>query len=144
QEEYRFAVPAPATQLPSLNGDDPFAPLRLLEYRRQFGKGAEWMRNYPVVDPASPLLFAGNVGFLMYVEKMPGDKPLSAPGWDELKWDPGMPLHIYHNARVMARYYLVPEVRTAASPQSARDALKGIDPHRTAVVEGNVDCHQPA
>jgi hypothetical protein len=144
QDEYRFATPAPAIRIQSLSGDDPFAPLRGLQYRRLFAEGADWVRRYPVVDPGSPLLFAANVGFLLQAGDLPNESVLRAAGWEEMAWDPGLPLHVFHNRRVMPRYYLVPEVRTAASAEAARDLLKNIDPHRTAVVEGAVDCHPVA
>ena len=140
QDEYRFSTPAPATRLPTLNGDDPFAPLRLLHYRKFFASGAYWLRRYPVINPASPLLFAGNVGFMFHAGGVKEAPALRAAGWEELQAEPEMPFHVFRNSRVMPRYYLVPEVRTAKSEDIARDLLKDIDPHRVAVVEGTVRC----
>jgi hypothetical protein len=140
QDEYRFMTIAPTTRIPSLGGDDPFAPLRLLRYRTLFAESAYWIRRYPVADPASPLLFAGNVGFLLHVGEVKNKPALQAAGWEEIPWDPGPPLHILRNSRVMPRYYIVPEVRVARSPEAAREMLKTIDPHRAAIVEGNADC----
>src|SRR5262249_450582 len=127
QPEYRFVTVAPAVRVPTLSGDDPFAPLRILEYRRLFGTGDEWRRAYPVVDPGSPLLFAANVGFLLHEGEVKEERVLRDAGWEELRWNPGLPLHVFRNSRVMPRYYLVPEVRTARSPQAAGDLLKVID-----------------
>src|SRR5262249_11657045 len=83
--------------------------------------------------------FAENVGFLLHVGDVK-DKPLlQAAGWEEIPWDPGPPVHVLRNARVIPRYYIVPEVRAVHSIEAAREMLKTIDPRRTAIVEGAVD-----
>jgi hypothetical protein len=139
QDNYRFATPAPATRLPALNGDDPFAPLRLLHYRQLFATGPYWIRRYPVADAASPLLPAANVGFLLHHGDVPDLPALKAAGWEEIPWGDGKPLHVFRNSQVLPRYYLVPEVRAAESADAALRVLKGIDPRRVAVVEGAAD-----
>src|ERR1035438_8268288 len=50
---------------PSANGDNPFAPLRMLAYRGIYTKVVPWERQYPIEDFASPFIDAASVGFLM-------------------------------------------------------------------------------
>ena len=135
QHEYRFATVSSGVRLPSLGGDNPFAPLRMIEYRKLFCNGAPWERFYAVDKPASPLLDAGNVGFLLQVGDDLDEAPLRAAGWERIPWNVPLPLHVFRNRESLPRYYLVAQVRRAGSAEEARDLLQSIDPRREAVAE---------
>ena len=61
----RFTSSAPLLRLPSANGDNPFAPLRMLAYRGIYTKVVPWERQYPIENFDSPFIDAASVGFLM-------------------------------------------------------------------------------
>ena len=72
---HHFSMSAPLRTFPASGGDNPFAPLRVLELRRQFTRGNRWERNLAVDRPASPWLDFLNVGLLASEgESQPGNQ----------------------------------------------------------------------
>lgn len=136
QHEYRLVTVSQAVRLPSLGGDNPMAPLRMLAYRKLFCEWIEWERFYNVKDTASPLLDAGNVGFLLYSGGDEPDEILKRTGWDRILWDIAPPLKVFRNRETMPRYFLVSKVKRASSSREAEVLLKTSDLRREAIVEG--------
>jgi len=134
--EYRLASTSPAVRLPSLGGDNPLAPLRLLAYRKLFCESVEWERFYNVKDTASPLLDAGNVGFLLFDDRDGDEEKLKRSGWDRIQSDSLLPLRVFRNQETMPRYFLVSSVKRANSSNEAEALLKTADLRREAIVEG--------
>ena len=134
----RFTSSAPLLRLPSANGDNPFAPLRMLAYRGIYTKVVPWERQYPIEDFASPFIDAASVGFLMR-EGPPLDAGiLGAARWQRVAISSERPLTVYRNLAVLPRYRLLTAVRSAANMEEARRLLPTVDPHTTAIVEHTV------
>ena len=139
----RFTSSAPLLRLPSANGDNPFAPLRMLAYRGIFTKVVPWERQYPIQDFASPFIDAASVGFLIR-EGPPLDAGrLSAARWQRIEIPSERPLTVYRNLAALPRYRLVTEVRSAANVEEARRLLPTVDPRTTAIVEHPVTLPSP-
>jgi hypothetical protein len=140
----RFTSSAPLLRLPSANGDNPFAPLRMLAYRGIYTKVVPWERQYPIQDFASPFIDAASVGFLIR-EGPPLDAGLlSAARWQRIAIPSERPLTVYRNLAVLPRYRLVTAVRCAANMEEARGLLPTVDPRTTAIVEHLVTLPLPA
>jgi Bacterial membrane protein YfhO len=131
----RFTSSAPLLRLPSANGDNPFAPLRMLAYRGIYTKVVPWERQYPIEDFASPAIDAANVGFLMREGSPLDSGRLSAAHWQQIAIPSERPLTVYRNLAVLPRYRLVTAVRAAANMDEARKLLPTVDPRTTAIVE---------
>lgn len=132
QRDLLAAVTAAATlQLPSPDGDNPFALKRVIALRRLFSGGYWWERQLPVNRPLSPLLSMLNVGYLLtYTKDADRDTPL--PVADEFAG-----LRVYRNTRVLPRFFLVSRVRTSRGEQETLAYLSRPDfmPSEEAVVE---------
>lgn len=99
-----WTVGAPLFEIPSANGNDPFALVRLMQVRLAFCKGERWGRYYEVSDPDSPVLDRLNVRYLISNTKL------------ELgpKYRHVADLHgqqVYENTRVLPRFRLVAGTR---------------------------------
>ena len=94
-----WAVGAPLFEVPSANGNDPFALVRLMQVRLQFSKGERWGRYYEVTDPGSSVLDRINVRYLI------SNKPLElGPKYRRVATFPGQ--QVYENTQVQSRFYL--------------------------------------
>lgn len=123
-----WAVAAPAIALPSANGNDPFALVRLMQVRLSFTKGERWGSYYEVQDVHSPLLGMMNARYLISRRELRGGQLAGElPGY-----------FIYENANALPRFWLVSRWRNARSEAEAISLLRGGDfqPDREAVVEG--------
>jgi hypothetical protein len=138
QREFRLVAVVQAVRVPSLSGDNPLAPLRMLAYRKLFCQGDDWTRFYTVENVASPLLRAGGVGFLLRYGNVDekDEASLRQAGWDRIAWEPPAPLAVFRTREPASRYYLAEDVRRAGSETEARDLLRTTDPRRVAIVEG--------
>src|SRR5262249_7914846 len=130
-----FTSSAPLLRLPSANGDNPLAPLRILAYRGIYSKVTPWERQYPVEDLNSPFLDAANVGFLMREGPPLDDARVDPRRWQRIPISSDRPPTAYRNLAVLPRYRLVTDVRAAASFEEARKLLPSIDPRTAVVVE---------
>jgi len=129
----RFTSSAALLRLPSANGDNAFAPLRMLAYRGLYTEVTPWTRQYPVKDFGSPLIGASGVGFLLH-EGPPDDPRLAGLDWPRVPTGRDE-LQLYRNPNVLPRYRLVGRTRAAKSQADALELLRGIDVRREAVVE---------
>jgi hypothetical protein len=139
----RFTSSAPLLRLPSANGDNPFAPLRMLAYRGIYTKVVPWERQYPIEDFDSPFIDAASVGFLIREGPPLGTGRLSAARWQRIAIPSERPLTVYRNLAVLPRYRLVTAVRSAANMEEARGLLPTVDPRTTAIVEHAVTFPSP-
>jgi hypothetical protein len=131
----RFTSSAPLLRLPSANGDNPFAPLRMLAYRGIYTKVVPWERQYPIQDFASPFIDAASVGFLIREGPPLETGILDATRWQHIEIPSERPLTVYRNLAALPRYRLVTAVRSAANVEEARRLLPTVDPRTTAIVE---------
>jgi hypothetical protein len=120
-------------EVPTANGNEPFALRRFMEVRRIFTGGEPWGRYYDVRDPNSPLLGLLNVRYVISRE------PLSAPG--RLLQREMLPGNVvYQNPDPSPRFFLVEKVVPAAGMEEASRILRSpkFDPRIEAVVEGTL------
>jgi hypothetical protein len=103
-----WAGMAPLLGVPTANGDDPLAMLRMLSVRLCFASGNFWERYYLVSSPESPVLDLLNIRFLITRSSQPptGSKFI-------LREDLSDGTHVYENFNVLPRFFLVSEVRQA-------------------------------
>jgi hypothetical protein len=126
-----WAQGAPLFELPTANGDDPFALLRYMQFRISFTGGERWGRYYDVRDLDSQLVKFLNVRYVI------SRTPLPAPGALIHREDlPGNV--VYENPDPLPRFVLVDRVRQAPDATAALSILRspGFDPRHEAVVEG--------
>ena len=126
-----WAHGAPLFEIPTANGDDPFALLRYMQFRTSFTGGERWGRYYEVRDPDSPLLKFLNVRYVI------SRAPIANPG--ALVQRDGLPGNVvYENPDPLPRFLLVERVRQASDAATALGMVRspGFDPRREAVVEG--------
>jgi hypothetical protein len=126
-----WAHGAPLFEIPTANGDDPFALFRYMQFRISFTGGERWGRYYEVRDPNSPLLKFLNVRYVI------SRVPLAMPGALIRREDlPGNV--VYENPNPLPRFVLVGRVRPASDAAAALAILRGpdFDPRQEAVVEG--------
>jgi len=123
----------PLFEYPSANGNDPFAPVRLMQVRMLFTGGVPWGRYYEVADPHSPVLKLLNVRYLISAHAL--EHPGGMVAVAEL---PGT--HIYENPGALPRFFLVHRIRRAADMEAALAILRSgdFDVRGEAVVEGPV------
>jgi hypothetical protein len=118
-------------EVPTANGDDPFALLRYMQVRLSFTGGERWGRYYEVRNPDSPLLKLLNVRYVI------ANGALPQPGGLLPRLDlPGN--LVYENPAPLPRFFLVGRVHRAAGTEDAIRRLRapGFDPRTEAVVEG--------
>ncbi len=133
----RFTSRAPLLRLPSANGDNPFAPLRMLAYRGSYTKVTPWERQYPIQQFESPLIGSANVGFIMHEGEPLDEVRLRNAGWTRVPIGSERQLSIYQNQRVLPRYRLVDSVQPVRDMNEALAILPNIDLRTTAVAEGS-------
>jgi hypothetical protein len=132
----RFTTASALLRLPSANGDNAFAPLRILAYRGLYTEVVPWARQYPIKDFSSALIDASCVGLLMH-EGASLDDRLADLGWDRVPIAKDN-LLVYRNTAVLPRYRLVGSTRTVDDEAQAERLLRSTDLRRSAVVEGPV------
>ncbi len=126
------------TELPSANGNDPFALYRFMQVRLLFSKGERWGRFYQVARPDSPILDLLNVRLLLSTTPVPENskffKAADLPGRT-----------LYENPTALPRFFLVPNVERAEDMADAvrRLGSPAFDPKRVAVVEQGTAAHFP-
>ncbi len=132
QRDVLAAVTAAAPlQLPSPDGDNPFALKRVIALRRLFCGGDPWDRQLPVNRPFSPLLSMLNVGYLVaYAPPGNPDPRLSVAA--EFAG-----IRLYRNPSPVPRFFLVSRVHISRGEQDTLAYLARPDfaPAEEAVVE---------
>jgi hypothetical protein len=133
---YSFTMNASWRRMATPNGDNPLAPLRVVDLRRAFATGNWWERQLPVGDPSSGLLDFLNVRYLLASSAREDRAALAAAGWDYVTTtETG--LRIYRNREVLPRFRLVGAVRGAGSRSEALRATAIADLRSEVIVEGN-------
>ena len=131
---FSLTMGASLRRLPTPNGDSPFAPRRIVEFRRLFAKGDWWERQLPVAKPGSPLLDFLNVRFLAAAASEENKAELASLGWEPVRladW-----LRLYQSTRAQPRFFFVDRLEQASSPQQALERVQTLDLMHEAVVEG--------
>jgi hypothetical protein len=134
-----WVTTTPITQLPSANGNDPFALYRLMQVRLLFCNGERWGRFYQVTRPDSPILDLLNVRLLISTTPVP-ENPKFVKAAE-------LPGHlIYESRSELPRFFLVPNVARAEGMADAVGQLgsRAFDPAKTAVVERGTAEHFPS
>ena len=140
---FTFTMGASLRRLPTPNGDNPFAPRRVIDVRRLFARGEFWERQLPVAKPASPLLDLLNVRLLIADrETKENAAELQALGWMPAP-NSGVE-RLYVRQQVQPRFFFVDRVRQAEPPQRALDLMQQIDLGHEAVVEAPPTAIGPA
>lgn len=136
QEAAVWADAGTLTGLPSANGEDPLALLRIEKVRGSLSGGTMWA--YCPVEHIRPaVLSAMNVKYLM--AKVPIDvQELSGSRFTPLKSFPGRIL--YQNAAVLPRFFFVPHVTATSGMEESIEAMNrpDWDPSQEATAE-NLD-----
>jgi hypothetical protein len=133
-----WAMAAPVTKVPTANGNDPFAPARLIQARLAFCNGERWGRYYEVSNLASPILDLMNVRYVL------SHKPLDSVAVDQAGFlhTGSLPGHeVYENPQALPRFFLVSRIRKAAGLEQAAAWLRSPDfsPKDEAIAEGAVE-----
>ena len=132
-----WANGAPITGVPDANGVSPLALENIIQLRLFLHDGHPWGWYYPVENVDSPVLDLMNVKYLL--TRPDGAGPLwSNPRYRHAASLPGYEL--FENLPVMPRFFLVREIRTAASLAEARRLIGSgvIDFRRTAVTDAPI------
>ena len=126
---------AGATGIPTPDGDNPFMLLRVNHLRRQFTAGQPWERRYPVTRFDSPLLGMLNVAYVAGAVPIPTDE-LKRAGLEFVEEVRG--IQIYRNPHALARFFLVPRIRSSSSEVETLQLLtqSSFRPDEEAIVEG--------
>ena len=117
-------------EVPTANGDDPFALIRYMQVRESFTGGERWGRYYEVRDPDSPVLKLLNVRYVI------SNGELASPG--RLVKRENLPGNVvWENADPLPRFFLVGRVRRVSGMDAAVSALRspGFDVRTECVVE---------
>jgi len=130
-----LSMGASLLQLPTPDGDNPFAPRRIIELRRLFAKGEWWERQLAVNKPGSPLLDFLNVRLLVAETAQENPGELAKLSW--LATPVGKSWRLYESGRAQPRFFFVDRVREAATPQQALELVQSMDLRHEAVIEGS-------
>jgi hypothetical protein len=130
-----WAMAAPAIAIPSANGNDPFALVRLMQVRLGFTKGERWGSYYEVQDLRSPMLGMMNVRYLISRQPLSAER-LAGSTFFHAEDLPGYV--VYENSKALPRFWLVSRLRNARSEAEAISQLRAGDfqPEQEAVVKG--------
>jgi Bacterial membrane protein YfhO len=121
------------TGLPSANGEDPLALIRILKARGGLNGGTMWAYS-PVQHIKPALLSAMNVKYVMAKAPIAAQE-LNGSRLSVYKSFPGRTL--YENAGVLPRFFFVPRVKLSAGVEQSIEVMNhgGWDPSQEAVVE---------
>jgi hypothetical protein len=135
-DSLNWSMCAPLIEIPSANGNDPFALARLIQVRLAFCEGERWGRWYEVNSLDSPVLDLVNVGYILSRQPLDEER-LKQANFRHAAELPGR--HVYENTEVLPRFFLVSRVRRAETMEEAVRILLAADfqPRLEAVVEGD-------
>jgi hypothetical protein len=125
---------AELNQIPTMDGNNPFMPMRIFRLRQSFCDGKPWDRELPIRNWNSPLVRMMNVGYLG--GHAPNSREtLAKSGWPHTADIAGMDLFRVPN--VLPRFFLTPSVHFVKTPEEARRHLERPEfvPEQEAVVE---------
>jgi hypothetical protein len=118
-------------EVPSANGNDPFALERYIAVRISFvANGVRWGRYYEVADPDSPLLSLLNVRYLL------SRAPFNDPRRPKIADVPAGA--VYENPDVLPRFFLVNRIERAGGLEQSVSVMRSAQfrPGEFAAVEG--------
>jgi len=141
REAFPSIIGAAMLKLPTPDGDNPFAPKRVIALRLLFCSGEWWERKLAVTKPGSPVLNLLNVGFLAGSTSQPLGTGVQLPVALETSG-----VRIYRNAGALPRFFLVRRLHFAGSAADALSHLGRADfqPAEEAVVETkDLSLHEP-
>lgn len=122
------------SEMPTPDGDNPFALLRIIWLRRLYCYGNSWQRDISVRRLDSPLLDAMNVAFIGGRLPLASEAVRSA-GLTSAGSIAG--IRLYRNKRVLPRFFLVPRVIRSSGATESLHLLAAPDfnPASEAIVE---------
>jgi hypothetical protein len=127
-----WAMGATLLEIPTANGNEPMAMIRLMQVRLCFTGGERWGRYYQVSGPDSPILPLLNVRYLL------SRTPIESQNYVKIVEIPGRAL--YENSRALPRFFLVGRTLSVRGADEGLRLMKagGFDPRSVAVVESQV------
>ncbi len=135
---YEWTYGAPILQIPSAAGISPLALENSVQLRLFLHEGVRWGWNYPLEHLDSPIVDLMNV---RYIVTRGEDIPRLAalPKFHHIASLPGNEL--FENANAFPRFFLVHQVRVAASIPAARQLIQDhlVDLRETALVETPIE-----
>jgi hypothetical protein len=132
-----WATGAPITGVPDANGVSPLALENIIQLRLFLHDGHRWGWYYPVDNVDSPVLGLLNAKYLL--TRSPGAARLwSHPRYRHVESLPGYEL--FENLSVMPRFFLVREIKPAASLAEAHRLIESrtMDFRRTAITDQDI------
>jgi hypothetical protein len=129
-----WAGTAPLVEIPTANGYDPVAQIRLMQVRLLFCNGQDWGRYYTVAHLESPILDLLNIGYIF------SQHPISSPKYENVEIAGQV---LLRNKTVLPRFFLVGNVVPVPDMKSALARMSSPDFNgaATAIVEGPVSLH---
>jgi hypothetical protein len=131
KDSLQWASTQALIEVPTANGNDPFALERYIQVRLSFvANGAHWGRYYEVSDPDSPVLNLLNVRYLL------SRVPFNDPRRPKIADVPAGA--VYENPDVLPRFFLVSRIERADRMEQSASVLRSarFRPNEFAVVEG--------
>ncbi len=132
-DSMNWAMGAALTEVPTANGNDPFALYRLMQVRLIVTGGERWGRYYQVANTESPVLDLLNVRYLL------SRRPLDGKGLELSAQLPGR--SVYENPDALPRFFLVSRIRRVETMEEGLRLLRSpaFHPREEAVVEGPIE-----
>jgi hypothetical protein len=131
RDSLQWASTQALIEVPTANGNDPFALERYMQVRLSFvADGARWGRYYQVSDPDSPVLNLINVRYLL------SRAPFSDPRRPKIADVPAGA--VYENPDALPRFFLVNRIERADGMEQSASILRSarFRPDEFAIVEG--------
>jgi Bacterial membrane protein YfhO len=135
-DSMNWAHGAALTEVPTANGNDPFALIRFMQVRLSVTGGERWGRYYQVSKPVSPVLDLMNVRYLL--SRAPLGETQS-PGLSPAATIPGRT--VYENLDALPRFFFVSRIHHVRGMEEGLSVMRASDfrPAEAAVVEGTVE-----
>jgi hypothetical protein len=129
---------APILGIPSAAGISPMAPANSIQLRLFLHAGYRWGWNYPLDKIDSPIVDLLNVKYVVAGSPASAARLSTAGKFRHLASLPGT--EIFENTGVFPRFFLVHQIRIAASLEEARSLIlnRDVDLRRTAIVNQNI------
>ncbi len=135
-DSMNWAHGAALTEVPTANGNDPFALIRFMQVRLSFTGGERWGRYYQVSKPESRVLDLLNVRYLLSRTPVGESRERGLAPAAEV---PGRT--VYENRDALPRFFLVDRIQHAGNMEEALSELRSAEfrPAEVALVEEPVE-----
>ena len=120
-DSMNWAMGASLTEIPTDNGNDPFALIRLMQVRLSLSEGERWGRYYQVSKFDSPVLDLMSVRYLLSRSPLDPGR-LEAANFTKVADLPGR--QVYENPEALPRFFLVNQVRRVLSMKKKRKPMR--------------------